>query len=75
MVSALVVGGTSTAGGVGSAIKSVLGILLLGLLSNAFNMLNIDSLVPYLQQALQGVIIVIILWLDSYSRTRSREDV
>jgi len=75
VVSALVVGGTSTAGGVGSAIKSVLGILLLGLLSNAFNMLNIDSFIPYLQQALQGLIIVGILWLDSYSRKRKRENV
>lgn len=75
VVSALVVGGTSTAGGIGGAIKSVLGILLLGLLSNAFNMLNIDSFVPYLQQALQGLIIVAILWLDSYSRKRKREDV
>jgi ribose transport system permease protein len=75
VVSALVVGGTSTAGGIGGAFKSVIGILLLGLLSNAFNMLNVDSLIPYLQQGLQGVIIVVILWLDSYSRKRKRESV
>lgn len=75
VVSALVVGGTSTAGGIGGAFKSVIGILLLGLLSNAFNMLNIDSFVPYLQQGLQGLIIVVILWLDSYSRKLKREKV
>ncbi len=75
VVSALVVGGTSTAGGIGSAFKSVIGILLLGLLSNAFNMLNIDSFIPYLQQGLQGLIIVIILWLDSFGRKRKRENV
>ena len=73
VVSALVVGGTSTAGGIGGAFKSVIGILLLGLLSNAFNMLNIDSFIPYLQQGLQGLIIVVILWLDSFSRKRKRE--
>lgn len=75
VVSALVVGGTSTAGGIGGAFKSVIGILLLGLLSNAFNMLNIDSFIPYLQQGLQGLIIVVILWLDSYSRKLKREKV
>ncbi len=43
VVCAVVVGGTSVAGGVGGAIKSAIGLLLLGLLTNAFNMLRIDS--------------------------------
>jgi ribose transport system permease protein len=75
VVSALVVGGTSVAGGIGGAIKSVIGIMVLGLLSNAFNLLNVDSFVPYLQQGLQGLIIVVIIWLDSYGRKRKRETV
>ena len=48
VVCAVVVGGTSVAGGVGGAIKSTIGLLLLGLLTNAFNLLRIDSLVSYL---------------------------
>jgi ribose/xylose/arabinose/galactoside ABC-type transport system permease subunit len=75
VVCALVVGGTSVAGGIGGAIPSVIGILLLGLLSNAFNMLNVDSFLPYLTSGLQGVIIVFIVWLGSYGRKRKREDV
>ena len=67
VVCAVVVGGTSVAGGVGGAIKSAIGLLLLGLLTNAFNMLRIDSYVSYLPTALLGIIIVSILWLDSYS--------
>ncbi len=75
VVCAVVVGGTSVAGGVGGAIKSAIGLILLGLLTNAFQMLRIDSLVSYLPQGLLGVIIVSILWLDSYGRKRRREAV
>jgi len=73
VVCAVVVGGTSVAGGIGGAIKSAIGLALLGILTNAFNMLRIDSLVSYLNTALLGVIIVSILWLDSYGRKRRRE--
>jgi ribose transport system permease protein len=73
VVCAVVVGGTSVAGGVGGAIKSAIGLVLLGLLTNAFNLLKIDSLVSYLPTALLGIIIVSILWLDSYGRKRRRE--
>ena len=40
VVCAVVVGGTSVAGGVGGAIKSAIGLVLLGLLTNAFNLLQ-----------------------------------
>jgi ribose transport system permease protein len=75
VVSAMVVGGTSVAGGVGGAIKSTIGLLLLGLLTNSFNMLRIDSLVSYISTLFLGFIIVAILWLDSYGRKRRREAV
>ena len=75
MVCAVVVGGTSVAGGIGGALKSAIGLVLLGILTNAFQMLRIDSLVSYLPVALQGMIIVSILWLDSFSRKRRREAV
>ena len=64
-------GGTSVAGGIGGAIKSTIGLLLLGLLTNSFNMLRIDSLVSYLSTLFLGFIIVSILWLDSYGRKRA----
>ena len=75
VVCAVVVGGTSVAGGVGGAIKSLIGIMLLGIVTNALVMLRVDSLVIYLTQALTGLIIVAILWLDSYGRKRRREAV
>ena len=75
VVCALVVGGTSVAGGIGGVVQSVIGILLLGIITNVFNLMRIDTFLPYLSQALQGGIIVFIVWLDSYGRKRKREAV
>jgi len=72
IASAVVVGGTSFAGGIGGSFRSVLGIMLVGVLSNAFNMLQIDS---YIQQLLLGLFIVGIIWLDCYGRKVKRETV
>jgi len=72
IASAVVVGGTSFAGGIGGAFKSLLGVMFIGILSNAFNMLNIDS---YIQQLLVGLFIVGIIWLDCYGRKVKRETV
>ena len=72
IASAVVVGGTSFAGGIGGAVRSVLGIMLVGVLSNAFNMLQIDS---YIQQLLLGLFIVGIIWLDCYARKVKKETV
>ena len=48
---AVVVGGTSVLGGSGSAWRTVLGVLFLGLIANGFNLLGID---PIYQQMVQG---------------------
>jgi ribose transport system permease protein len=72
VASAVVVGGTSFAGGIGGAFKSLLGVMFIGILSNAFNMLNIDS---YIQQLLAGLFIVGIIWLDCYGRKVKGESV
>lgn len=75
VVCALVVGGTSVAGGIGGVVQSVIGILLLGIITNVFNLMRVDTFLPYLSQALQGGLIVFIVWLDSYARKRKREAV
>ncbi len=72
VISGIVVGGTSLAGGVGSVTKTMLGLLVFAVMQNAMNMLGLDS---YLQIILRGVVMVTILSLDSYSRKRKRESV
>ena len=68
----VVIGGTSFAGGVGGIFESFIGIFVLQLMSNTMDCLNIDA---YMQQLLQGVLIVLILGFDCYGRKLKRERV
>lgn len=60
-IAAAVIGGTSLSGGVGSVVGTVIGILLIGVLSNGLDLLNVSS---YLQDVIKGVIIVAAVLLD-----------
>ena len=72
VISAVVVGGTSLAGGVGGAPLAMIGYLVFGVMENSMNMLGIN---PYVQEVIRGVVVVTILFLDSYGRKRKREAV
>jgi D-xylose transport system permease protein len=54
-IAAAILGGTSLFGGAGSAFKSVIGSLILAVLSNGFNILNVGS---EWQQLVQGAVIL-----------------
>ncbi len=69
---AVVVGGTSFAGGIGGIPQSAIGILVFSVLDNCMNMLRLGG---YIQQAVKGLVILAIICLDCYSRKRKREDV
>jgi len=69
---AVVVGGVSFAGGIGGIPQAALGLLVFGVLENSMNMLGVDS---YIQILTKGIVIVAIIWLDSFSRKRKRERV
>lgn len=55
-IAAVVVGGTSLAGGRGSIVGSLLGVLLLGVISNSLNLLRVGN---YFQFIILGSIIVL----------------
>lgn len=57
-IAAVVVGGTALAGGKGSLVGTLLGAILLALISNAINILNIPS---FYAQVFQGAIIILAL--------------
>ena len=69
---AVVVGGTSFAGGIGGIPHSMIGVLVFSALENCLNMFRIGG---YVQMALKGLVILAIICLDCYSRKRKREDV
>jgi inositol transport system permease protein len=54
-IAAATIGGTSHSGGVGKVWGAVVGALILGTMTNGFTLLGIDA---YIQQIIQGVIIV-----------------
>lgn len=54
-IAATTIGGTSHAGGIGTVWGTVVGTLILGVIDNGFTLLSIN---PYLQQIIQGTIIV-----------------
>ena len=55
VIAAVVIGGTSLQGGRGSVFGTFIGALLIGVLTNGFNLMNIS---PFYQQFVKGVIIV-----------------
>lgn len=58
----VVVGGTTLKGGKGSVLRTVLGVLLITLMSNCMNLLGVSS---YMQVVLKGAILVVAIWLDN----------
>jgi len=59
---AVVVGGTTLKGGKGSVLRTVMGVLLVILMSNCLNLLGVT---PYMQVVLKGAILVLAIWLDN----------
>ncbi len=55
VIAAVVVGGTPLTGGVGSIRGTILGTLIIGVLSNGMNMASVD---PYLQEIVQGLVLI-----------------
>lgn len=69
---AVVVGGTSMAGGIGGIWQSAIGVLFFSAME-----ITLQNIVPnaYVIQLIQGFVIVAILFLDSYDNKRKRERV
>jgi len=64
-IAAVVLGGTSLSGGVGTMIGTLIGALIIGVMNNGMNMLS----VPYFYQLIiKGLVILIAVWLDVRSK-------
>ncbi len=64
-IASCVIGGTSVSGGEGSIVGTMIGVLLLNVVNNMFNLLGIQVYVQYL---IKGVIILTVVGFDSYAR-------
>ena len=63
VIAAVVIGGASLSGGKGSAINTLLGVLILGMIGNIMNLINIPA---YSQQVIKGLIIIIAVLLQRF---------
>ncbi|MGP0223968.1 MULTISPECIES: ABC transporter permease [unclassified Paenarthrobacter] len=63
VIAAVVIGGTSLFGGVGTIRGTVIGVLLLGVVMNGMNLMGVSS---YFQQGVQGVILVLAVLLNRW---------
>lgn len=60
-ITCAIIGGASFSGGVGSISGTIVGVLILGVISNAMTMLQID---PYLQMTVKGILIAAAVLAD-----------
>jgi len=68
-IAAVVIGGTSMAGGVGTLVGTLFGVLIIGVMNNGLDLLGVPS---YFQQIIKGVLIVVAVLLDP-SRKQQRD--
>jgi putative xylitol transport system permease protein len=67
-IAAVVIGGTSLAGGVGRVTGTLVGALLIGVMNNGLDLMGVES---YYQQVIKGFLIVAAVMLD---QSRNRQD-
>jgi ribose transport system permease protein len=60
-IAAVVLGGTSLAGGVGGIFGTIIGALIIGVLNNSLNLMDVSS---YYQLLLKGLVILVAVFLD-----------
>jgi inositol transport system permease protein len=67
VIASVVIGGTSLFGGLGGVGGTIIGALLIGVLSNGLVMMNVSA---YYQQVIIGAIIILAVAFDTYAKTR-----
>ena len=68
VITAVILGGASLRGGAGTVFGAFLGVLLMGVISNALTLLGVDV---YWQQFVVGVVLISAVVLDTLGRSRA----
>lgn len=68
-IAAVVIGGTSLEGGVGTVTGTIIGALIIGVINNGLDLLNVSS---YYQQIIKGLIIIGAVLLDVKTKQNRR---
>ena len=68
-VTATVIGGTSLVGGTGGVHRTIIGLLVLGVMFNALTILGVDG---SMQRFLRGIVLIVIIMLDAFASQRRK---
>lgn len=68
-IAAVVLGGTSLMGGVGSIGGTFMGVAIIGILNNGLNLMNVSS---YNQMMVKGLVILLAVWVNNLNMKKSR---
>ena len=69
-IAAVVIGGTSMSGGVGTVGGTFIGILIIGVITNGLNLMGINS---FWQEVFKGIIILAAVIIDVVRKTKSKD--
>lgn len=64
VVAAVVIGGTNLTGGRGSAVKTLLGLLVIGVIFNSLTLLGVSA---YFQDIIKGSVLIAVVFFDALS--------
>lgn len=67
-ITAVVIGGTSNAGGTGGIVPTIIGVLIIGVLNNGMDLLNISG---YYQKIVTGIVILLAVIIDRNNVNRN----
>lgn len=68
-IAAVVLGGTSFSGGIGTLGGTVIGALVIGVLNNGLNLLNVSS---FWQLIIKGAVILLAVYVDTMKKKRAK---
>lgn len=72
VIASCVIGGVSTAGGIGSVIGALLGVLFTGVINGALPVIHIS---PFWQQAISGAVILVAVVVNARSERRAGKQI
>ncbi|WP_035294441.1 ribose ABC transporter permease [Clostridium sp. KNHs214] len=68
-IAAVVLGGTSLAGGEGTVTGTIIGALIIGVLNNGLNLMNVS---PFYQSIVKGIVILLAVLMDRKVNSRKK---
>ena len=69
IITAVVLGGVSVAGGEGKIGKVIIGVIFMGVLANGMMMMNISE---YWQRVVKGIVLIVAVAIDIQAKTKSK---